>query len=314
MDLHSLVAKLKELERDLGRVPTKHEFMKTGVSDWQLRKITFTEILNAAGLEPANVKHHLPEKPKVLLFDIETAPILAYVWGLFDQNVGLNQIQADWHVLSWCAKWLGEEEIFYEDQRKAKDLEDDSAILKKLWKLLDEADIVIGHNSKKFDTKKINARFIYHKMQPPSSFREIDTLSIARRRFAFTSNKLAHLAKFLECKSQKLTHQKYAGFELWSECLKKNKDAFKEMELYNKADVVTLEDVYIKLRPWDNSVNFSIFEKDNICSCGSKSFFKNGYRFTNGGKFQRFKCRECGKDMIEKANLIDPTIRKGIMK
>ena len=30
--------------------------------------------------------------PRVLLFDIETAPILAHVWGLWDNNVALIQV------------------------------------------------------------------------------------------------------------------------------------------------------------------------------------------------------------------------------
>ena len=70
-------------------------------------------------------------EPKILLYDIETAPIQAYVWGLWDNNVALNQIETDWYILSWSAKWLGtpENETMYEDQRNAKNIEDDSRIL-----------------------------------------------------------------------------------------------------------------------------------------------------------------------------------------
>ena len=69
--------------------------------------------------------------PRVLLFDIETAPILAHVWGLWDNNVALNQIIADWHVLSWSAKWLGDppSKVMYADQRNAKNIEDDKQLL-----------------------------------------------------------------------------------------------------------------------------------------------------------------------------------------
>jgi uncharacterized protein YprB with RNaseH-like and TPR domain len=314
MDLHSLVAKVKELESELGQVPTRQELIASGVSDWCLRKIKFSEILKAAGLESIKYKKHQPDIPRVFLFDIETAPILAHVWGLFDQNVGLNQIERDWHLLSWAGKWLGEDEIFYFDQRNSKDLEDDSGILKELWKIMDQADVMIGHNSKKFDTKKVNARFIYHGLKPTSSFREVDTLTIAKRKFAFTSNKLAHLAAFLKCENNKSEHKKFVGFDLWTQCLKGNIEAFQEMELYNKMDVIVLEEVYKKLMPWDNSINYAIFQKDNICSCGSGDFFKNGYRFTNAGKFQRFRCNSCGRDVISKDNLIDPKIRKGLFK
>lgn len=253
-----------------------------------------------------------PDKPSILLLDIETAPILASVWGLFDQNVGLNQIERDWFVMSWCAKWLGQDEIFYADQRKAKDLEDDSGILRRIWELLDQADVVIGHNSKKFDIKKLNARFAIKGMPPPSGFRQIDTLSMARRHFAFTSNKLQYLSEKL-CSSKKSEHRKFPGHLLWKACLSGNRSAWREMEAYNKADVVALEELYKKLVPWDHTVNFSQFYRQSTCTCGSRDFQKFGYRFTNGGRYQRFKCRVCGKDHVGKQNLNKLETRRGLL-
>ena len=93
--------------------------------------------------------------PKILFIDIELKPILAQVWALWDQNVGLNQIQEDWSILSYCAKWKGSDEVIYEDLQGSEDFEDDSKLLSNLWKLLNEADIVVGQNSKRFDVKKI---------------------------------------------------------------------------------------------------------------------------------------------------------------
>jgi len=132
------------------------------------------------------------ERPKVLIYDIETAPMLGYCWSLWDQNIGLNQIESDWYVLSWSAKWLDDDDdqVMYMDQRKAKNIEDDKKLLEAMWKLLDECDIVITQNGKKFDQKKLNARFILNGMQPPSSYKHIDTRQIAKRYFGFTSNNL----------------------------------------------------------------------------------------------------------------------------
>jgi len=114
--------------------------------------------------------------PKVLLLDIETAPILGYVWGLFDNNLGLNQVHTDWHVLSWSAKWLDQKTIMYQDQRKAKNIEDDKKLLQGIWELLNEADVIITQNGKSFDIKKLNARFILNEMQQTSSYKHIITL------------------------------------------------------------------------------------------------------------------------------------------
>ena len=264
----------------------------------------------------SGIPSHIKDQPKVLIFDIETSPILAHVWGLWDQRVGLNMIESDWHVLSWAAKWLGESEnsVKYEDQRTAKNLEDDSKILGSIWKLLDEADIVITQNGKRFDQKKLNARFIMNDMKPPSTYRHIDTLSIAKSVFAFTSNKLENMTDKLCTKYKKLKHAKFSGFELWKQCMKGNKEAWKEMEEYNRYDVLSLEELYTKLIPWDNSINFNVYHDDDVhlCKCGSDQFTKAGFHHTNTGKFQKHRCKDCGTIHRDKENLLSKSKKKSL--
>ncbi|MEM4726497.1 MAG: ribonuclease H-like domain-containing protein, partial [Nitrososphaerales archaeon] len=182
--------------------------------------------------------------PKVLLFDIETAPMLGYIWSLWDNDIALNQLYSDWHILSWSAKWLNapEDQVMYMDQRYAKKIEDDSEILKYIWQLLDKADIVITQNGKSFDQKKLNARFIMNKFQPPSTYKHIDTKMLAQKYFGFTSTKLEYMTNKLCTKYKKLKPKKFSGFEMWRECLAGNMEAWKEMELYNKHDVLSLEE------------------------------------------------------------------------
>lgn len=256
--------------------------------------------------------------PKILLLDIETAPILGYVWQLWDQNVALNQIKSDWHLLAWAAKWLGDKpnKIMYQDQRYNRDIEDDKEILRNIWNLLDEADIVITQNGIEFDIKKLNSRFIMHKMQPPSSFRHIDTLKLAKKHFAFTSNKLEYMTDKLCKKYKKLQHKKFPGFEMWRECLAGNVKAWKAMEKYNKYDVLSLEELYTKLIPWDNSIDFNTYTEDesHVCKCGSKRIVKNGNWFTNLGKFQRYKCMDCGSEIRGRVNLLSKSKIKSLKK
>jgi len=253
---------------------------------------------------------------KALLLDIETSPIIAHVWQLFDNNVALNQIQSDWHLLSFSAKWLGDspDEIIYADQRHEKDISNDKKLLQKVWKLLDKADIVIGQNSKKFDIKKLNARFILNGMQPPSSFRQIDTLQIAKKHFGFTSNKLAYMSSKLCTVYKKLEHKDFAGHEMWVECLKGNKKAWKAMEKYNKWDVLSLEELYNKLIPWDQKINLNVYSDSlgSTCTCGTSNFIKNGSSYTNAGKFLRIKCKDCGAETRIKENLLSKEKRKSL--
>jgi DNA polymerase elongation subunit (family B) len=255
---------------------------------------------------------------KVLVFDIETAPMLAHVWGLFDQNIALNQIQSDWHVLSWSAKWLYDdaENVMYADQRNAKNIEDDSKILKQIWKLLDEADVVITQNGKSFDVKKLNARFLQHGFPPPSSYRHIDTKILAKRHFAFTSNKLEYMTDKFCVKYKKLKHAKFSGFELWKQCLAGNIEAWDEMKKYNMYDVLSLEELYLLLQPWDNSINFNVYHEAPVhtCNCGSVEFSKNGFKYTNSGKFHRLICDNCGAEYTDKQNLLSKSKRQSLKK
>lgn len=258
----------------------------------------------------------IPAHPKVLVYDIETAPIIAHVWGLWENNVALNQIDTDWHILSWSAKWLGDtpDKVMYMDQRAAKNIEDDKALLMGIWKLLDEADVVITQNGKNFDQKKLNARFILNGFQPPSSYKHIDTKQIASRHFAFTSNKLEYMTDKLNTKYKKQKHEKFQGHELWTQCLKGNPEAWKEMEKYNKYDVLALEELYQKLIPWDNSINFNVYHDHsaNVCKCGSTSFIKNGFYYTNNGKYQKFRCKGCGAETRDKENLFSKEKRESL--
>lgn len=243
-------------------------------------------------------------KPKILVLDIETAPILGYVWSIWEQNVGLNQIKADWHVLSWSAKWLGEKTVMYADQRNASNIEDDKRLLEGIWNLLDEADIIVTQNGKAFDEKKLNARFILNGMKPPSSYKHVDTKQIASRKFAFTSNKLEYLTAALCKKHKKLKPKKFPGFELWKACLSGNQKAWKEMEQYNKQDVLSLEELYTKLAPWDNSINHALYDDSPVmvCSCGSRRFKANGHAYTSVGKYRRYKCTGCGAETRSSKN------------
>lgn len=258
----------------------------------------------------------MKNRPRTLLLDIETAPILGYVWGLWDQQIGLNQIHSDWYILAWAAKWMGEKEVFYRDQRKAKNIENDKAILQDLWTLLDEADVIVTQNGKQFDEKKINARFIIHGFQPPSSYKHADTRSIARKKFGFTSNKLAYMTDKLCTKYKKLEHKKYPGFELWKECLAGNLEAWKEMEKYNRYDVLSLEELYTKLRPWDNCINPNLYHEGEVtkCACGSDQFKKRGFHYTAIGKFQRFKCLGCGQETRGGKNLFSKEKKEALRR
>lgn len=250
--------------------------------------------------------------PRVLIYDIETAPLLGYCWSLWDNNIGLNQIHSDWHVLSWAAKWMGEEDVYYQDQRDVKNVEDDKQLLQGIWKLLDECDFVITQNGKKFDQKKLNARFVIHGMKPPSTYRHIDVLQIAKSQFGFTSNKLQYMTETLCKKYKKSGHAKFSGFELWSECLNGNIEAWSEMENYNILDILSLEELYSIISPWDAKLpNFSVYDDE---PSENEEWVKDGFVYSNLGKYDRYRNTITGQQRRGNANLLSKEKRDSLLR
>ena len=231
--------------------------------------------------------------PKILLFDIETAPMEVYVWNCQEQRIHISQIIKDWFILSWSAKWLFEPEIIH-DTITPKEIKtgNDKRIVKHLWKMLDTADVILAHNLISFDRKKANTRFLKYGLGHPAPYQTIDTLQVARKEFKVSSNKLDYLCRFLG-----LDVKIHTGFDLWKDCLKGDKEALARMDKYCQNDVKILEELYLKLRPYIHShPNVGLYmETDRpVCpNCGSKKL-KWGYTYrTLNNKFKAARC-ECG--------------------
>jgi DNA polymerase elongation subunit (family B) len=252
------------------------------------------------------------EVPKVLLLDIETAFMRAYVFSRWKQNIHLPQTISEWFMLSWSAKWLYSTEVMSDvlDPIEVKE-EDDERIAKSLWKLMDEADIVIAHNGDYFDLPKINSRFILNELPPPSPYRTIDTLKVAQRTFGFSSNKLDALAQYFGIDVKMDT-----GMSLWVRCMKGEEDALKYMEEYNKKDVVILEEVYLKLRPWiKGHPNMGIYmeEDKTLCSaCAGSNIYviPDKFYFTQTTKYPVYRCMDCSALTRGRKTVLDKEVVK----
>jgi hypothetical protein len=181
-----------------------------------------------------------------------------------------------------------------------KDLRDDKKLLQKLWPLLDEADIVVAHNAVRFDIPKINTRFLHHGITPPSPYKMVDTLKVAKRYFGFTSNRLDYISKFLGFDGKVET----GGMGLWLDCLDNKKEAWDKMLDYNKNDVVILRGVYHKLLPYIQNhpnVTHGLLE----CNvCGGSDIQCRGFAYTQAGKYQKYVCKSCGKWSRDIKNLL----------
>ncbi len=243
---------------------------------------------------------------KILHLDIETAPSVAHVWGLFKQTVSLSQLMESSYMLCWAAKWHREEEVFFNSVRKSSK----ERMLQEIWSLLDEADVVVHYNGKKFDIPTLNKEFVLAGFTPPSTYKQVDLLSVAKSQFRFTSNKLAYVSEALGL-AGKTAHE---GHALWVKCMADDPEAWGKMEAYNKQDVVLLEEVYNILLPWIPShPNVALYKDSGIpmcTNCGSIELRKKGFAYTTVSKFQRYVCKGCGKNVRGRENLAD---RAGVL-
>jgi len=246
-------------------------------------------------------------KPRILVLDIETFYMKLSGWVLYDANFSVGDIEEDWTIASWAAKYVGEPKMYYQDVSRQKDKRNEKPILKGIWELINDCDVLLTQNGKSFDLPKLNAKFIQHGLPPLPEKEHIDTKRLAKKRFKFTSNSLEYLCKVLGTKHQKLKHNRFPGKELWKECLKGNKLAWKDMQKYNKHDVICLEEVYEKLRPWGVGVVLSKYVKGkaDACSvCLSNDLMKNGFAFKGQAKYQRYRCNDCGAITRGKENVL----------
>ncbi len=247
----------------------------------------------------------LKKEPNILLFDLETSMMKAGTFSLYPESINHQNIMDDWYIISAAWKFLNKPKVsavsvLDDPKRFKKDPHDDYHIVKTFRDVLADADIVIGHNSDKFDLKKFNARLIYHRLPPlPKLIHSVDTLKAVKKIAAFSSNRLDYLTTHL-CGQGKMP----TSSGLWLRAMEGDKDAIVEMVKYNKVDVVRLEELYLRLLPYMAThphVGAMVGEdKSNTCrNCGSDDLHFIGYRYTGSGiKREQKHCNNCNSYIV----------------
>ena len=276
------VEALKTYIRQNKKVPSRDEFIRHGGLDTRFKTHwpTWPEFLEAAGI--------IGDPAKILLLDIETAPMIAMVWGTRKQYINHEWIAENGYILCWTAKWLGSDEAIFKKFRKGKPLE----LLGPIHALLDKARVVVHYNGRKFDVPTLNREFLIHGMRPPSPYKQVDCLQTMWDTFAFPVNKLDYIAKVLGI-GQKLEHE---GAQFWKDCMNDVPEAWAKMEAYNRHDVVLLEGVYKRILPWiKNHPNLAAITKAPVCpSCGSYDFNRSGEAIAQVLMYEQYECMSCG--------------------
>jgi DNA polymerase elongation subunit (family B) len=237
-----------------------------------------------------------PRPHRILYFDVETSPMSAWIWDLKQNGyIPPSMVTQHSYMLCWAAKWSDGDEVMGSrltgPEAKAGD---DRRLVDKLADLIRQADVVIGHNGDRFDLPKLNARLLVHGLDPLGHVTSFDTLKAARSSFKLASNKLDELARALGLDGKHST-----SFRLWTDCMAGNVPALKEMDAYCRQDVVLLEEVFDRLRPYvkrlPRLVDAGQFGQRCCPSCGSAELTPDGVHRTNASTYARFRCGRCGR-------------------
>jgi transposase-like protein len=248
--------------------------------------------------------------PVIGVMDIESLPAIVYTWGLFDQNIGINQIITDSCMLSWAGKILNSSEI-YSDIMTPKETKtrDTKRITLSAFEFMKKCQIIIGHNFKNFDSKIINVCLLEH--AKPLKYQIIDSLEIARNNFRFSSNKLAFINKKLGIR-EKIDNE---GFPLWQACSNGDKTALDTMLNYNIGDIHSTEDLYYRLRSFmgnhPNLAKYNTIETEQCPVCLSEDLVEEGVYYTN--QYESLRCNNCGALSRRKLNLFSKEKKKSLL-
>lgn len=246
---------------------------------------------------------------RILLLDIETKPIKAYCWGLWQQDIHLNQIVEGGATLCWAAKWFGEKTIHFDSVQDGNV----KRMLGGIHKLVSEADVVVHYNGTKFDMPTLNQEFLKYGFKPPAPYKQVDLLLTTRAKFRLPSNTMDYVAKFLGLPG-KLKHK---GMDLWKGCMEGNDKSWREMKAYNIQDLTTLEQIYKIELPWiPNHPNHGLYgklDKPYCTNCGSHSVQSRGVEHTKTYSYRRFVCNDCGTWMRGRTNIIQKEKKNNVL-
>jgi hypothetical protein len=221
------------------------------------------------------------------MLDLETSPNIAHTWGLWNVNVYGAQLIEPSRVICFSAQWYGSSKnTFYSEWGIGH-----NEMVNAAHNLIDEADVLLTYNGKRFDYPRLKQEMVMARIAPPSPVKHIDLFETVKSlKFPSSSLKYA-LGAFNLAGKDSVDHQ------LWVDVLNGDPKAQKKMEKYCRQDVKVMGPLYELLQPWiPNHPSYGALTGEDVCpNCGSHNLMPQGYALTASSKFRRFKCGDCGK-------------------
>ena len=193
------------------------------------------------------IETHKDIQANILYVDTENSKS---IYGNYGAKVPSKYLRTDdliqaWYMFGWCASYHGSDAVFSAFVTGKESIAcDDSRITRKLWGLMNSAEIIAGHNVAGFDLKKINTVFMKHGLPALDKKQTIDTLKLARSCLSLESNKLDYVSQWLGFSGKdEITN------EDWWAAQGGHTATLKKIERYCVGDVVNGKNVLTKFLP-----------------------------------------------------------------
>lgn len=233
---------------------------------------------------------------RTLIFDVERIPMRTKQLAAWDmkslqyRRLTPDDIERWGRTICLAYKWFGEKRTHF-----IAEWHDGGrpGFLAAARDLLDEADLVVGHNSTRFDVPHLGGEFLLENLTPPSPFKQFDTLLTARKVGNLEANHLDTLDKRFGYSGKT---DKYR-IDMAEAAVAGDAKAQRQIERYNKGDIAATERVFLRLRPYGN-LNVGLFNDDPtrpVCpKCGSPKVQRRGYAVKATLRYPRYQCTACG--------------------
>lgn len=218
-------------------------------------------------------------KPRILFFDIESA--------------GVNALKSDLgFVICFGYKWSHQKKakVLVIDKEGLRNFSD-KRLLSVASKLMIRADLLVAHFGSVFDRRFVQGRLLINKLPPIPNTKMRDTCMIARSVANFGSNRLKHLAQTLHLKHSKMESE-FPGW--WFDTMRGDRKALRKMADYCRMDVQVLEELYYRLRPFDNAHPRMVQDRARCAVCGGEVRYW-GFTYKEQQVYRRFVCLNCHK-------------------
>lgn len=225
---------------------------------------------------------------KILIYDIETCRVPAMVWWAGKQYIHSRQLTEEPRIITVAWKWLGEDEVSYLTWDKEHS---DRKLMEEFLKVYNDADMVVGQNNDNFDNRWINARAMKYGLEVNTHVKSMDIMKQSKRLFRVAGYSMAYLAQF-----SNVTHkQGHEGMIMWDKIQfgtpEEQEEYLQKMVDYNVGDIVTTEELYVRLRPYlKHQVHFGVMaggEKWTCPNTGSEDVYLSSTTVTKAGTVQR---------------------------